>query len=328
MKKPIFRAFVSIPYGASQRSGEHWQFVFNAIVINGTPPADGSYEVEFLTAASEPTALMLKDNVTRLLESCDLMVAVIDKANRNVFWEIGYFECLRRPIVFISNVDDEERRDIPVLIAEALYLEIDFERLISSGADSKDRIFPAKLRAHIDLAVKAIVGIRAWHRQGTHETNEINRGIIPAEQPRSEEIFFGYCNQSHSTALLIKDFLSVTFPRIRIIDWKWDFRSSRTIIEEIEQTAKRVTAALFLVTGDDLLASDNADSIAAPRDNVIFEIGYFAARLGVEKTILIVEAQAKMPSDLGGIRVIPMESRGDTRTIETQLRVALSSALR
>jgi predicted nucleotide-binding protein len=126
----------------------------------------------------------------------------------------------------------------------------------------------------------------------------------------------------------MKDFLSVSFPGLRIIDWKWDFRSGRTIVGEIEEAARNVKAALFLVTRDDILQDPRSRGLAAPRDNVVFEIGYFAARLGIERTILVVEAAARMPSDLGGVLVIPLEDRDDTRTIETQLSIALGNALR
>lgn len=60
--------------------------------------------------------------------------------------------------------------------------------------------------------------------------------------------------------------------------------------------------AILVLTPDDLVAS-RGDSRAAPRDNVLFELGLFIGGLGRERTFMVVDRSAalKLPSDLAGI---------------------------
>jgi predicted nucleotide-binding protein len=51
-----------------------------------------------------------------------------------------------------------------------------------------------------------------------------------------------------------------------------------------------------LTKGDDLGHTD----WSVPRDNVVFEVGYFSALKGERKVLIIREAGLKMPADLGG----------------------------
>ncbi len=47
---------------------------------------------------------------------------------------------------------------------------------------------------------------------------------------------------------------------------------------------------------------------AAPRDNVVFQAGYFASVKGDDRILIIKESSAKMPADLGGKIYVPMEN--------------------
>jgi len=76
----------------------------------------------------------------------------------------------------------------------------------------------------------------------------------------------------------------------------------RTIIEKFEQYAGQVGFAVVLMTPDDLGAA-KAGSIqnARARQNVVFELGYFAGKLGRGKTCLLRKGDVEMPSDLYGV---------------------------
>lgn len=57
---------------------------------------------------------------------------------------------------------------------------------------------------------------------------------------------------------------------------------------------------------DDIVQSRRQES-AAPRDNVIFELGFFMSRLGRDRTLLLVpqmDANLKLPSDFKGMTPI------------------------
>jgi len=76
----------------------------------------------------------------------------------------------------------------------------------------------------------------------------------------------------------------------------------RTIIEKFEQYAGQVGFAVVLLTPDDLGAAkaDPNQNVRA-RQNVVFELGYFAGKLGRGKTCLLRKGGVEMPSDLYGV---------------------------
>jgi predicted nucleotide-binding protein len=76
----------------------------------------------------------------------------------------------------------------------------------------------------------------------------------------------------------------------------------RTIIEKFEEYAGQVGFAVVLLTPDDLGAvKGNAVQNARARQNVVFELGYFAGKLGRGKTCLLRKGNVEMPSDLYGV---------------------------
>ena len=79
------------------------------------------------------------------------------------------------------------------------------------------------------------------------------------------------------------------------------------------------SAGIFLFTQDDFLEESPGDR-AAPRDNVVFEAGYFTQSKGRERVLVVREQGTKMPADVGGNIYLPLANRRDISSIETQLR--------
>jgi hypothetical protein len=130
-------------------------------------------------------------------------------------------------------------------------------------------------------------------------------------------IFFGYSSKARNTALQIIRFLDKEHVKVR--DWQIDFKPAGTILDEIEDSAKKTIGGIFLFTkDDDLLVGDQVN--AAPRDNVVFEAGFFMHAVGKERTLIIREKDAKMPADVGGAIYLELKDRNDTSSIETALR--------
>lgn len=83
----------------------------------------------------------------------------------------------------------------------------------------------------------------------------------------------------------------------------------RTIIEKFEACADDVGFAVVLLTPDDLGAAANADAPnARARQNVIFELGYFAGQLGRGKVCLLRKGNVEIPSDLFGVIYTTMDA--------------------
>jgi hypothetical protein len=76
----------------------------------------------------------------------------------------------------------------------------------------------------------------------------------------------------------------------------------RTIIEKFEASASDVGYAVVLLTPDDVgsARSDLQQNIRA-RQNTLFELGYFAAKLGRGRVCLLRKGDVEIPSDLFGI---------------------------
>ncbi|MBA4159676.1 MAG: nucleotide-binding protein [Gemmatimonadetes bacterium] len=139
------------------------------------------------------------------------------------------------------------------------------------------------------------------------------------------DVFLGYCSQAKSTAQEIHLFLTETLG-LTVMNWSMDFSAGGTILEEIERAAQLCTCGVFLFTKDDLLES-GSESQAAPRDNVVFEAGYFVSAKGKERVLVIRERGAKMPADIGGNIFLQLNDRHDTSAIQTPLRSFLEKRL-
>lgn len=137
--------------------------------------------------------------------------------------------------------------------------------------------------------------------------------------------FLGYCGKSRNIALEIRDFIKKNFQNIEFEEW--DFMPGRHLFSEIEAVCNRCHMAIFLLTKDDILMQDNGTPQPTPRDNVVFEIGFFAARYGMNNTILILEKGTKQPTDIGGILYIPLSDRDNLSDVKLRLESKIKSIL-
>ena len=85
----------------------------------------------------------------------------------------------------------------------------------------------------------------------------------------------------------------------------------RTIIEKIEDNAD-VRFAVGLLTPDDLGAHANNRGELAPRarQNVIFELGYFAGKLSRKRVCALVKEGLEIPSDYDGVVYVDFDNAG------------------
>jgi Predicted nucleotide-binding protein containing TIR-like domain len=144
-----------------------------------------------------------------------------------------------------------------------------------------------------------------------------------AHQIRSRpDVFLGYCGEARSTASELTLFIEREVG-LRVQNYAMDFSAGPTIYEQIEAAARSCACGIFLFTKDDPLEGTDG---AAPRDNVVFEAGYFFRANGRERVAVIREEGAKMPADLGGNVYIDLKDRGDIAPIHSQLRRFLERA--
>jgi hypothetical protein len=147
---------------------------------------------------------------------------------------------------------------------------------------------------------------------------------LDAMQER-RDVFFGYSSRAKGTAKKIRDYLEER--GATVMDWTRDFFGGGTILEEIDRADRLCSSGIFLFTKDDPLVRKSGSNQAAPRDNVVFEAGYFVKSKGKERALIIREAGAKMPADVGGNIYLRLEKRGDISSIREQLRKFLANRL-
>ncbi|WP_460044421.1 TIR domain-containing protein [Pseudomonas sp. S2_H01] len=83
------------------------------------------------------------------------------------------------------------------------------------------------------------------------------------------------------------------------------FKLGNYPMEDLEAELMKADFAIAIAQGDDIVESRKAHS-AAPRDNVIFELGLFIGVLGRKRTILMAPTKMdiKLPTDISGITIV------------------------
>jgi hypothetical protein len=89
--------------------------------------------------------------------------------------------------------------------------------------------------------------------------------------------------------------------------WDSAFRPGHYTLEELMRKVAEVDFAAFILGQEDLTTSRGQITIS-PRDNVVYEAGLFAGRLGVSRVFLLVDARGiKIPTDWKGLGYIPYD---------------------
>lgn len=131
------------------------------------------------------------------------------------------------------------------------------------------------------------------------------------------DIFLGYCGQSSVVAAELRGHLERDLG-LTVLDWQRDFTPGRSILHEIEEASSRCSAGIFLFTKDDEMTATGAGGAQAlPRDNVVFEAGYFSSAKGKDRVLVVLEAGTKMPADLGGDIYASLDDRTSIDSVTT-----------
>jgi hypothetical protein len=129
------------------------------------------------------------------------------------------------------------------------------------------------------------------------------------------DLFLGYSSKSIDLAKMVKQQLEHL--GAKVLDWM-DFRPSGSILERIEDAARRCSGGVFLFTKDDQLAGEGEQAV--PRDNVVFEAGYFAGVKGKQRVLIIREQGSKLPADLEGDIYAALGDKSDIAPIDHKIQ--------
>jgi hypothetical protein len=137
-------------------------------------------------------------------------------------------------------------------------------------------------------------------------------GYWKAALNERRDVFLGYSSRSQNAAEAIKRYLLSI--GTRVLDWQTDFIPGSSILEQIDQAAARSIGGIFLFGRDDVY-----DEKALPRDNVVFEAGYFIGQKGKRNVLIVREEGSKMPADLGGDIYASLPDKTTIKPIEQTL---------
>lgn len=137
---------------------------------------------------------------------------------------------------------------------------------------------------------------------------------------KRKDLFLGYSSSAKPLASTLKSHLeNVRNPRVSTFDWATDLPKGKNVFSAIEEAAKGCGAAILLFTeADQLLGKDDADQPSlekVPRDNVVFEAGYFAHAKSKGRVLIIREKGVKLLSDLAGDNYIEFDRAFDDRVL-------------
>lgn len=86
---------------------------------------------------------------------------------------------------------------------------------------------------------------------------------------------------------------------------------SRTVIEKFESESGDVSFAIVLMTPDDAGNAVTSESTRLrARQNVLYELGYFAGKLGRGKVLVLKKGNIEIPSDLAGVLYTELDENG------------------
>jgi len=141
----------------------------------------------------------------------------------------------------------------------------------------------------------------------------LDRLFIEVEQGRKPRprIFIVH-GHDDETKLSLKNFLQNTLDLGEPVILHEQASRGRTLIEKFEQTAKRIDLVFVILTPDDkgCLATDLDSEKRRARQNVVFEMGYFFAKLQRTsgRMILLHKGDVELPSDISGIIYIDISN--------------------
>lgn len=179
----------------------------------------------------------------------------------------------------------------------------------SASAVAEDEVVVARVsgRAFIDLSK---THPRLWRniaRGLAERLRQRNRFVSPMN-PRPV-LFVGCSTESLPVAQAIQSALAHDPIEVKV--WTDDtFEASSFPIVSLERELSKVDFALLVLSPDDKVVSRDTTS-DAPRDNIVFELGFFMGALGHSRTFLVYPRgiDIKIPTDLAGITPLTYEQR-------------------
>lgn len=110
-------------------------------------------------------------------------------------------------------------------------------------------------------------------------------------------IFIGSSSEAKDLAKAVESYFE-GFADCKV--WMGQFDFGNSAYEDLVGKLSLYDYGILIATADDVTLSRKKKNFS-PRDNIVFEFGLFAGRLGRKRAFLLKETNIKIPSDLSGI---------------------------
>lgn len=156
-----------------------------------------------------------------------------------------------------------------------------------------------------------------WQRLAVEITRRLEQRNKFVNRTNQKPKLFMICSQE---ALETAKAIRIGLEYSGIVSEIWSdqeiFESGSYPLESLEREVGESDFALALAEPDDLVRSRDKKELA-PRDNVIFELGFFMSRLGRSRTFLLVPrgVAVKLPSDFKGLTPITYVAEGKGKAL-------------
>jgi len=120
-----------------------------------------------------------------------------------------------------------------------------------------------------------------------------------------KRIFIGSSSEEIGTAKIVKRILEKDFDVTIWDEQIWDksvFKLNGNFLNDLLSATLKFDFGILIGSPDDRVISRGKEEMTA-RDNVLFELGLFIGRLGLDKCAFLVEKTVKIPSDFAGIKI-------------------------
>ncbi len=304
----------------------------------------------WLSAEDMPLGSRWASDIARVLQDVDVGILCLTPENLNSPWllyEAGALSKRLEGSLLCPYALDLSPADIPFPLAQFQVARADKEdtyRLlkalnsVGAGPHFSEHVLQRVFKANWPWLEERIRGLAALAPVSTERVfsaddklDEILRllqqGITPVAAPgdstpasapvisRSEakhrlRIFIGSSSEGLSVAEAIQLGLDEA---AECTVWNQSaFDPSRTAIESLVDISREFDCAVLVLTPDDMIVK-RGSTTAAPRDNIIFEVGLFTGTLGRARTFLVYcrDAKIALPSDLAGVTAATYAERTD-----------------
>lgn len=194
---------------------------------------------------------------------------------------------------------------------------IEFALKNPDAVTAEQELFSAYLvnKAHAILPTAEITAPTATHEGQGHHVVVATSVKQPPTMPNAARVFVVHGRDDSR-----KDAVSALLSSLGLqpVILHEQPNMGRHLLTKFIDEADLVTFAVIIMSADDVGGLNPESTRPRARQNVILELGYFISHLGQARVCALVDPELETPSDFDGIAYVPIDERGQWRTLLTR----------